>query len=143
MQKSLGIDDIYYFYYKCSQPLVYQGFRKLLNKIFKWNIIKISRFQFFENIDRSAKKRVSILPMRDWNKSAFTSLLACSSVSILPMRDWNSYISLIMLSTVLCFYLTYEGLKHNFLFFHINFHSSFLSYLWGIETPVCGTFFCV
>ena len=85
---------------------------------------------------RKVLATVFILPMRDWNKFVPYLVLRAFAVFILPMRDWNysiipyfsysqkflSYLWGIETiygmsfwrTKITSFYLTYEGLKHEF-----------------------------
>ena len=54
---------------------------------------------------------VLILPMRDWNKSSWSTARIVTLVLILPMRDWNLPSLNPWWSSLNCFDLTHEGLK--------------------------------
>ena len=52
------------------------------------------------------------------------------------MRNWNNNTTPLVLKLIFCFYFTYEELKHDTLTGSNIRPSTFLLYLWGIETNI-------
>ena len=110
-----------------------------------------------DSLGRCAAGTVFTVPMRNWNKdyqhikwvmyhsfySTYEELKrqGCKDKNILykqvftvPMRNWNQYATSICLPFVVSFYSTYEELKLLHVTFLAFWLSTFLQYLWGIET---------
>ena len=88
----------------------------------------------FAKLESTPIEFVLILPMRDWNISRLLlNLFTYIFVLILPMRDWNTCQPYQRRLFLLCFDLTYEGLKFKAIGYLQKFLFTFWSYLWGIE----------
>ena len=105
----------------------------------------------------SNKPHVFTVPMRNWNGTRPASTFLLRMVFTVPMRNWNLRYSVLceidlksfystyeeLKRTIwpsniskffLCFYSTYEELKLFFVYPNVLLTTSFLQYLWGIET---------
>ena len=81
------------------------------------------------------KSTVCILPMRDWNFFLLWVFAICHhKVSILPMRDWNSKWCGDFCSTQSSFLSYLWGIETLLRHLLAKENTTFLSYLWGIET---------
>ena len=65
--------------------------------------------------------------MRNWNSLPCLHLQHCFSVFTVPMRNWNFLPFYLIIEFSMCFYSTYEELKHSFLFSGPNCGSCFYS----------------
>ena len=74
--------------------------------------------------------------MRNWNKLYNHKQTRIIGVFTVPMRNWNSTYNTSCNRTGLCFYSTYEELKHVRHPRACLAGRGFLQYLWGIETGV-------
>ncbi len=74
------------------------------------------------------------LPMRHWNKSLVSERAADLTIFTLPMRHWNSLDTIFTLTFASSFLPYLWGIETQYNQWVVEWRFGFLPYLWGIET---------